>query len=203
MTHFFKKLFKGTSKDKLITIVSGLPRSGTSMMMQMLEAGGIEGMTDNIRKANKDNLKGYYEFERVKKIAEDKSWLDDCQGKAVKIISMLLYHLPPGRRYKVIFIQRKMEEVLASQKVMLKRRGEKEDSISDEKMAEKFEKHLHQIEDWITNQDDIDVLYIKYNEIIEDPHLNAKAVNQFLGGWLDEEKMAKVVEDSLYRQRKN
>ena len=200
---FLKKLLHSPPDKKEITIVSGLPRSGTSMMMQMLEAGGMEVVTDNLRKANQDNLKGYYEFERVKKIAQDNSWLDECRGKAVKIISMLLYHLPPGRKYKILFLRRNMEEMLASQKVMLERRGEQGDSISDEMMAEKFEKHLRQIEHWIADRDDIDMLHIKYNEIIEDPNLHANVVNQFLGGLLDEKKMAKVVEDSLYRQRKN
>ncbi|MBN2467647.1 MAG: sulfotransferase domain-containing protein [Deltaproteobacteria bacterium] len=198
---FFNKLLKKTSTNDVITVVSGLPRSGTSMMMRMLEAGGLEAVTDNIRTANEDNPRGYYEFERVKQLGKDTSWLAACRGKVVKIISMLLYHLPADHHYKVVFMQRTMKEILASQRVMLQRSGEKEDGINDAKLAEQFEKHLHQVAEWIAKQVNIDVLYIKYSDILHDPRTHANAVNQFLGGWMDEGNMAKTVESSLYRQR--
>jgi hypothetical protein len=89
-----------TGYKNTVNIVSGLPRSGTSMMMKMLEAGGMEALTDNIRKADIDNPKGYYEFERVKQIKEDQAWLDDAKGRAVKMVSMLLLDLPEGYNYK-------------------------------------------------------------------------------------------------------
>ncbi len=188
---------------KNITIVSGLPRSGTSMMMQMLMAGGMGIVTDEIRKADEDNPRGYLEWERVKKLKEDQSWLNECSGKAVKVISMLLFDLPSNHHYKIIFMQREIEEVLASQRIMLERRGETKDGISDEHMAEKFEKHLKQVEDWIAHQSNIEVLYVKYNEVIKDPLRYSKVVNNFLGEDFNTKTMAEAVAETLYRQRKN
>jgi len=197
-----KKFFKHTRSKDFITIVSGLPRSGTSMMMRMLEAGGMEIVTDNIRKADDDNPRGYFEYERVKKLKEDASCLDGCQGKAVKIISMLLFDLPPNRNYKVIFMRREMEEMLSSQRVMLRRLGKRDDDISDEQMAEKFEKHLRQVEAWLGKQDHLDILYLKYNEVIADAPKYAARVNEFLGRDLNVKKMVGAIEKSLYRQRR-
>jgi len=184
-----------------IIIVSGLPRSGTSMMMKMLEAGGLTALTDNIRTADADNPKGYYEFERVKQLKEDKAWLEDSRGKVIKVISELLKHLPPDYRYKVIFMRRNMEEILASQKQMLVRRGKPTDAISDEKMAALFNKHLAQVETWLGEQSNIDALYISYNEIMQEPAKHAVMVNQFLGDTLDANAMAQVVDQALHRQR--
>lgn len=189
------------NQSNAITIVSGLPRSGTSMMMRMLEAGGIEPVVDNIRKADEDNLKGYYEFERVKKIKDDKSWLPQCEGKVVKMISMLLYDLPMDRKYKIVFMLREMNEILASQKIMLQRRGEQGAHVDDAKMARNYEKHLEHLRQWLRERDTFDVLYISYNKIIEDPHGNTAIVNDFLGGELDVRQMVDVVEQALYRQR--
>ena len=137
--------------QETITIVSGLPRSGTSMMMKMIQAGGIDPMTDNIRRADEDNPKGYFELEKVKELdkTEDKAWLADAQGKVVKIISQLLKDLPPNFTYKVVFMRRKMKEILASQKQMLVRRGEPTDSISDEELANLFNLHVSQVESWL------------------------------------------------------
>jgi argonaute-like protein implicated in RNA metabolism and viral defense len=202
MRGIFQKLLEPKSKPAVI-IVSGLPRSGTSMMMKMLEAGGIAPLTDEIRTADKDNPKGYYEFERVKKLDEgDAAWLDQASGKVVKVISALLKHLPPGYAYKVIFMQRRMEEILASQRQMLIRRGEPADSISDEKMTGLFSKHLAQVQAWIAEQPNIDVLYVSYNEILENPTGNVEKINQFLGNTLNQEKMISVIDEGLYRQRK-
>ena len=106
-----------------IVVVSGLPRSGTSMMMQMLEAGGMEVMTDGLRAADEDNLKGYFEYETVKALHTDRNWLPEARGKAVKIISELLKYLPETQTYRIIFLRRALEEVLASQDRMLVRRG--------------------------------------------------------------------------------
>lgn len=103
-------------EQDLITIVSGLPRSGTSMMMSMLEAGGMDVLTDGIRGADEDNPRGYYEFERVKQIEHDKGWLSDARGKAVKMVAALLKYLPPEYQYQVVFVRRNMDEVLASQR---------------------------------------------------------------------------------------
>ncbi len=187
--------------EEFITIVSGLPRSGTSMLMKMLEAGGIEILTDNLRTADEDNPKGYYEFEAVKQLEEDQEWLPDAQGKVVKIISQFLKQLPPRYEYKVIFMRRKMEEILASQKQMLLRRGAPTDAVSDETIAELFQKHLTQIEAWLAEQSNFEVLYIHYSEALEKPAATAEQINEFLGRSLDTEKMNSVVDKSLHRQR--
>lgn len=183
-------------------IVSGLPRSGTSMMMQMLEAGGIPIVTDHIRKADEDNLQGYYEFEKVKTIKQDSSWLENCHGKVFKMVSALLYYLPKDNKYKVIFMKRKMEEMLASQNMMLQRQGQKGDNVSDDEMAKKFEKHLRKIENWLAKQTNMEVIYINYNEVIENPYENARIVSRFINGRPNVDKMARVVKKSLYRQKK-
>lgn len=187
--------------ESTITIVSGLPRSGTSMMMKMLEAGGLPVLTDRIRTADEDNPQGYYEFERVKQIETDRSWLPEAQGKVVKMIAALLKHLPAGYNYKVIFMQRDIGEVLASQRQMLIRRGQATDTVPDDKMAELFGKHVQQVKAWLAEQPNIAVLYVSYGDTLANPLDQARRINQFLGGMLDEEAMAGAVDPSLYRQR--
>jgi hypothetical protein len=171
------------------------------MMMAMLEAGGMAILTDNIRTADADNPRGYYELERVKRIEEDQAWLPDAQGKAVKMIGALLKHLPAGQCYRVIFMQRAIDEVLASQRQMLIRRGEPADTVPDERMAALFGRHLEQVEAWIAGQPNIEVLYVEHGQVLADPLSQAVRINQFLGGGLDVESMAAVVDPSLYRQR--
>ena len=201
MASFWQKIFKPTPQP-IVTVVSGLPRSGTSMMMKMLEAGGIPPLTDEIREADKDNPKGYYEFERVKKLDEgDTAWLEGAQGKAVKVISALLKYLPQGYTYKVIFMRRKMEEILASQRQMLIRRGESTDEASDEELMDLFGKHLAQVQAWVDEQPNVDVLYVSYNDVMENPLGQVVQVNHFLGDTLDAENMVAVVDRVLYRQR--
>lgn len=184
-----------------IIVVSGLPRSGTSMAMKMLEAGGMPILTDRVRQADDDNPRGYYEFERVKRVKEDRDWLPEAAGKAVKIISFLLLDVPPGYRYKVIFVRRAMAEVLASQRQMLVRRGEAENAGSDERMAVLYEKHLRKVAAWLEAQPHIDTLYLDHREIIHAPRAAAEAIDAFLGGGLDVAAMAAAVEPDLYRQR--
>jgi hypothetical protein len=203
MKIFGRKMFpKKTKSKKDIIIVSGLPRCGTSMMMQMLEAGGMETVTDNLRKADEDNPRGYYELEAVKKIKEDSSWLESCYGKAFKMVSLLLYNLPTDKSYKVVFMKRDMDEMLASQKTMLNRLNKKNEAKSQEIMQNNFDKHLNNITKWMASQPNIDVIYMKYHEIVENPYRNAKALNQFLLNKLDPRRMAQVVEKNLYRQRR-
>jgi len=189
------------NQDSII-IVSGLPRSGTSMMMQMLETGGLEILTDNIRTADQDNPKGYYEFEVVKKLAKDenKEWLNGAKGRVVKVISQLLKDLPQEHNYRVIFMNRKLEEILFSQKQMLIRIGAPADSISNEELAKLFQKHLDQVESWLKKQPNFDVLYISYNEVLTDLEEFVDRVNKFLGGHLDVDSMKSVVDKSLHRQ---
>jgi hypothetical protein len=190
-----------TMDREIITIVSGLPRSGTSMVMRMLEAGGMQVLTDNIRTADEDNPKGYYEFEKVKRIEHNSSWLENARGRAVKMISALLKHLPQGYNYKVIFMRRKMEEILASQRQMLIRREEPIDAVGDERITGLFRRHLKQVEAWIDEQPNIEVVYVSYNEILAGPVEQAERINQFLGNALNVENMVSAVDQTLYRQR--
>jgi hypothetical protein len=185
----------------VITVVSGLPRSGTSMMMRMLNAGGMEVVVDNLRKADEDNPVGYFEFEKVKKMKEDASWMGSVIGKVVKIISELLFDLPSGYHYKVIFMRRDMQEMLNSQRKMLERKGVK-DEIKDEEMARFFQKHIAAIEEWFRGKAHIDVLYVDYNDAVKDPLKIAKQVNAFLDNALNTDKMASAVDGLLYRNRR-
>lgn len=201
MKSFFKNLFKSEPEEP-ITVVSGLPRSGTSMLMKMLEAGGILPLTDEIRTADDDNPKGYYEFERVKALDKgDTEWIKDAQGKAVKVISALLKYLPPDYDYNILYIRRNMPEILASQRKMLVRRGENPDKIDDEQMAALFEKHVAQVEKWLGEQANISVLYMHYSDILSSPEPEIDKINKFLGGRLDTMAMAKTVDPNLYRNR--
>ncbi|MCP4402233.1 MAG: sulfotransferase [bacterium] len=187
-------------KDPVI-LVSGLPRSGTSMMMKMLGAGGVEILTDNIRKADGDNPEGYYEVEQVKELYKNARWLHHARGKAVKVISSLLYHLPMAISFKVIFMQREIPEVLASQQKMLGRLGET-DGASDAELTQKYEEHLQKIAEWITKQRHIDCLYVNYKDVVNDPEPWAEKIREFLGmPLLELEKMAVVVKPELYRNR--
>lgn len=189
--------------DKTIYIVSGLPRSGTSMMMKMLEAGGLSVLTDNIRTADDDNLQGYYEFERVKAMKEgDTAWVAEAQGKVVKVISALLEHLPSGFHYKVIFMEREMMEILASQRKMLERRGKPGNPAEDGKFAELYGKHLEKTKTWLAGQSNISVLYVNYNEMLVNPIDYATKVVEFLGVPVDIEAMWNVPQVQFYRQRK-
>lgn len=201
MKSLFKKLTQ-SGQDQFITVVSGLPRSGTSMMMKMLEAGGIPPVTDELREADEDNPKGYYEFERVKQMDQgDTSWVVEARGKVVKVISALLKHLPPGEQYRVVFVRRNMPEVLASQRKMLIRRGEDPDKMDDAQMAMLFEKHLKQVSDWLSAQPNFRVLYVHYTEILTDPLPHIAKINDFLGGKLNTAAMSEMIDPQLYRNR--
>jgi hypothetical protein len=186
----------------MITVVSGLPRSGTSMMMRMLEASGVPVLTDEKREADEDNLRGYYEDERVKQLRDDSSWITEAEGKAVKVISYLLRHLPEGHSYKVIFMERRIPEVLASQRKMMRRRGEAVEEVPDDVMAGIFERHLAETEEWLAEQPHIEAIHVSYNETLRDPEPTAERVAAFLGGGLDVGKMTQVVDPRLYRQRR-
>ena len=143
MKKFFKSLFQPEEEKEAVVVVSGLPRSGTSMLMSMIDAGGIPPITDNIRTADEDNPKGYYEFERVKALDKgDTAWVTDAQGKSVKVISALLKYLPVDYQYQVVYIRRNMPEILASQRKMLERRGEDADKVDVEQLTALFEKHV-------------------------------------------------------------
>ncbi len=186
--------------DSEIIIVSGLPRSGTSLMMQMLHAGGLEVLTDQIRTADTDNPRGYYEFERVKQIKQDTSWLPSARRQAVKMISQLLYDLPSSERYRIIFMERDLDEVLSSQEKMLERLGRP--AAPTEAMKRAYTLHLDRLNDWLGRQTNMAVLPVPYRELIRNPAHEVERVQAFLGDCVDAAKMVSAVDPALYRNRK-
>jgi len=191
-----KKVMEELMKGR-ITIVSGLPRSGTSMMMQMLDAGGLEILTDGERQADGNNPKGYYEFQRVKNLAKDKAWLPEAEGKVVKVIAQLLQFLPNQYEYDVIFMDRDMDEVLKSQQIMLG----KDPSVYPSVIANSFKKELEKVEAWANSSPAVRLKHVSYKDVIANPTAVAEDVNEFLGYKLDTEKMIETVDPELYRNR--
>jgi len=191
----------GNDQQPFVTIVSGLPRSGTTMMMQMLAAGGMPVLTDRVRSADEDNRKGYYELEAVKRTKHDASWLQHAPAKAVKVVYMLLYDLPEDYSYRVLLMKRNLEEVLASQQTMLARRGEQGAELAPQKMAEVFAGQLDKLDRWLAGQTNFRVLPVDYQRVIADPLTAAQRVDEFLGNRLDVSAMALVVDPLLYHQR--
>ena len=173
------------------------------MLMGMLDAGGVPLMADGLRAADEDNPKGYHELERVKSLDKpgDKSWVAEAQGKGLKIISFLLQYLPEDFDYRIVFLRRSLPEVLASQKKMLARRGEKVDDVGDGEMAQMFAAHVVKVERWLAQRPNFDVLYVDHHDAVRAPAEVAASINQFLGGQLDTEAMAAVVDPKLYRNR--
>lgn len=188
--------------ENVIYVVSGLPRSGTSMMMQMLEAGGLQILTDNIRSADDDNLQGYYELERVKQLKDgDTEWVTQAAGKVIKVISSLLEHLPVNFHYKLVFMERDLMEILASQRKMLERRGKPNNPEDDAMFSNLYTKHLVKVKSWLSAQTNFDVTYVNYNELITKPKEFAATIAGFLEMPVDVQAMAGVPEGKFYRQR--
>ena len=197
-------LFRKAKTDAPVTIVSGLPRSGTSMMMRMLEAGGMTPLMDGERSADTDNPKGYYELERVKRLPQgDYGWLPEAQGKVVKIIASLLIQLPPSYRYRVIFMRRALPEILASQRKMLTHREEDPDRLSDDQLTEMYERLLDGTFRWMTERPNVEYLETSFNDMLGDPAPTVQRLLQFLGEPLNRARMESVVDPKLYRQRKS
>ena len=187
----------------MITIVSGLPRSGTSMMMKVLEAGGIPVLADHVRAADVDNPNGYYEFEPVKSTREDASWLAQAEGHVVKMVYKLLYDLPGGHGYRVVFMQRALKEVIASQNAMLARRGRTEagGAGSEHTLVGSLASEVAACKVWLKSRPEFSVTFVNYNAMLEEPAEAAAALNAFLGGTLDEAAMRAAVDPNLYRQK--
>jgi hypothetical protein len=187
-----------------VIVVSGLPRSGTSMVMQMIQAGGVEAATDGVREGDEDNPRGYFEIEKIKHLAEesDKSWLKEYRGRAVKVISFLLRELPRSLSYRVVFVTRDLDEILLSQKKMLRRRGEADDGLGDHRLRMSFTSHLRQVRFFLDRAPNFETLYLEHRDIIRRPVEAAARMNAFLGGELDEAAMAAAVDDTLYRNRR-
>ena len=184
-----------------VTVVSGLPRSGTSLMMQMLHAGGLPVLADGQRRADENNPRGYLEFEPVKRLRSDRSWLPQARGHAVKIIHLLLRDLllDGSLQYRIVFMQRPLAEVLASQQAMLQREGK---TGADPALLHKaFESQLAQLHTWLGAQASIAVLPVAYHEVVDEPQRVAEAVRGFLGLDLDAAAMVRAVDPALHRQR--
>jgi len=184
-----------------ITVVSGLPRSGTSLMMQMLTAGGIPPLTDALRSADDDNPRGYFELEKVKLLRQDRSWLPEAAGKVVKIIHLLLMELPTDQQYRVVFMHRDLAEVTKSQAVMLERSGKSGAAMSPEKLAAVFFNQLATVRKWLAERPCFRVMDVNYAELIKNPAASAREINEFLGGSLDVNAMIAAVDPTLYRNR--
>ena len=200
---FLSRLFGRQPTGEPIIVVSGLPRSGTSMLMRMLSAGGLNLVVDGIRTADKDNPNGYFELEKVKELdkGSDTSWLADARGKGLKIISFLLPHLPDAYRYRIIFLRRSISEVLASQKKMLNHRGESAGDTSDDDMAKFFATHITQVETLLASRQNCTVLYVEHRQAISDPAAVAREVSEFVGRTLNVEAMTAAVDSRLYRNK--
>jgi len=186
-----------------VTVVSGLPRSGTSMLMSMLESGGIAALSDGERKADDDNPRGYYELEAVKLLPAGTDWLARAPGSAVKVVSALLDRLPAGHDYRVLFLERDLGEVLASQRRMLERRGEPTDRVGDSAMAGMFRRHLDQVLALAGARSEVRLLVLRHAQVLANPAAAAQRIDDFLGGGLDRSAMAAAVDDGLWRQRRS
>jgi LPS sulfotransferase NodH len=184
-----------------VTVVSGAPRSGTSLMMRMLEAGGIPALTDSKRPPDAHNPHGYFEYSPVKRLAEDASWIEAARGRAVKIIYRLLTQLPPRMSYRIVFMERDWEEVFASQRDMLLARGDAAASQEAAHLIPAMAAELRAAKEWLARQPGMSVLAVSYAEVVRDPLKWSHEVSRFLGGGMDEAAMAAAVDPSLYRHR--
>lgn len=173
------------------------------MVMGMLEAGGLEVVSDGVRAADDSNPRGYYEYERVKTLDKDadKSWLEEARGKAIKIISFLLRDLPDTNDYRVIFMHRPMAEVMTSQNAMLRARQERVDVTTDDRIARQYEDHLRAVKALFARRPCFDVLEVTYGDVVGRPLEQAERIARFVGDPLDASKMAAAVDRTLYRNR--
>ncbi|MCE2393572.1 sulfotransferase family protein [Candidatus Poribacteria bacterium] len=189
-----------TCTNELITVVSGLPRSGTSMLMQMLDAAGYPCLTDGVRRADADNPRGYFEYEKVKQLRRDCAWLPEAKGKAVKIIVQLIPFLPLQFSYQVIFMERDISEVLASQREMLQRQGKDGGNLSDAQLHPIFERQVLEVKR-LLSQRNIPMLDVAYSDALQYPMKIAEQIREFLSEDLDVCAMAAAIDPNLHRQR--
>ncbi len=184
-----------------VYVVSGLPRSGTSMVMRMLAAGGLPVLEDGQRSADPDNPRGYFELEAVKGSARDVSWVSAAAGKTVKVISYLLPHLPADREYRVVFMRRDLDQVVRSQRAMLERLGTAEGQASDERARAELAEHLVDVEAWLEGAAHVRWCPVGYARVLADPRREAERMADFVGAPLDVDAMLRAVEPGLWRQR--
>jgi hypothetical protein len=185
----------------VITVVSGLPRSGTSLMMQMLAAGGLPALSDGERQADTDNPRGYFEWECIKLLPQQPDCIAEAEGKVVKVISQLLFALPAGHEYHIIFMQRPLSEVVASQTEMIRRRGTTGAALPSAALIAGLGAHLSQVNAWLKNKSNIAVLRVEHQDVLREPLRIAESIQQFLNCPLDVVAMSRQVDPSLYRQR--
>lgn len=171
------------------------------MMMKILAEGGLPTVTDQSRIADQDNPNGYFELEAVKKMAEGNvAWLAEAGGKAIKVISALLEHLPQNYFYKIIFMEREIKEILASQRKMLANRNEVMKS-SDGEVEQQFQRHLSTLKPWLARQPNMELLYVSYNTLVADPEPLCRRLIEFTGASLHLGRMLSVPDKELYRNR--
>jgi hypothetical protein len=185
----------------VITVVSGLPRSGTSMMMQVLAAGGVEPLTDGIRQPDEDNPLGYHEFDPAAKLAVDSSWVTQGRGKAVKIVAQLLPWLPRGEHYRVVFLRRDLREVVASQNAMLKRLNRGGAELDDEQLMATYRKQLEGVQRALAHRPDIAVFEVDYAELLTEPEPALGRLGAFLERSFDPGIAAGAIRPELRRQK--
>ncbi|HEX8812330.1 MAG TPA: hypothetical protein VF742_10095 [Terracidiphilus sp.] len=185
----------------MITVVSGLPRSGTSLMMQMLVAGGMSVLSDGERQADADNPRGYFEWERIKLLPKEPDCIAEAEGRVVKVISQLIFALPPGREYRIIFMQRPLAEVVASQAEMIRRRGTSGAALAPAALIAGLTAHLNQVNAWLRDKGNISVHRVEHHDVLREPVRVSESLQQFLSCPLDVVAMSQQVDQSLYRQR--
>jgi hypothetical protein len=187
-------------RSQTVTIVSGLPRSGTSMMMQILNAAGIEPYTDGCRTPDEDNPRGYFEHQRATRLHEDSAWLPEARGKAVKVVAHLLPRLPLDQQYRIVLLHRNLDEVVASQRAMLDRRGRSGDSLTDAELAQVYAGQLVRIQQWLRRAPGVQVLTVNYVHALADPAGTVARLAAFLGEPFNQSRAAAAVEPALRRQ---
>jgi hypothetical protein len=188
--------------DQFITVVTGLPRSGTSLMMKMLEAGGLTLLTDDSRPADEDNPGGYFEYAPVTHTAHDAAWVALARGRVVKVIYALLPHLPPSEEYRVVMVERDMEEVIDSQRAMLERSAADGAALSRDELIAGYRRQLGELERWMVEQPNFSYATVSYNQLLHNPQPQLARVMELLARPLDTQMMATVINPALYRQQR-
>ena len=184
-----------------VTVVSGLPRSGTSLMMQMLAAGGLPLLVDGQRPPDADNPRGYFEYAPVKRSAQDVGWWPDAVGRAVKVVHGLLRYLPEAGEARIVLLERDLGEVLRSQRRMLERTGVAVEADDDATLERVFEAQLDEARAWTAARPRTALLRVAHASLIRSPRDVAPRIQAFLGGGLDAEAMIACVDPGLYRCR--
>ncbi|MEA3450494.1 MAG: tetratricopeptide repeat protein, partial [Bacteroidota bacterium] len=184
-----------------IYIVSGLPRSGTSLIMQMLEKAGMKMFVDNHRKADESNPKGYFEHEAVKSISRNKAWINQAVGKVVKVVSHLLFHLPANYHYKIVFADRDLNQIITSQQKMLEKNGKVSKASHSITLEMSYQKNLQKVDQWAKNHHNIEILHVEHSKLINNGFEEAKKIVKFLEINAQAEEMAKVIDKKLHRTK--